>query len=762
MKSGPSGILVLILIFSTLKLSSQKVGVVLSGGGASALAHVGVLKALEENNIPIDYITGTSMGAMIGAMYACGFTPDEIEQFITSESFHKQAMGNVEDKHIYVFKKREENASWITIKLALDSTLETTLPTNLVDPIPIDFTLMEYTSTASAAANYNFDSLMVPFRCIASDIESKKSVLFKSGDLGESVRASMSYPFYLKPIMVDGKLLFDGGIYNNFPSNVMYDEFFPDIIIGSNVSNNEAPPTEDNLISQLKTMLLSKTNFDALCQNGVIIEPNIKNIGTFNFDMIKESIDSGYVATLRKLADIRKYVHREVTKAEINAKRNTFLKKKVPLVFDKITVKGLNKWQSKYVSLHLLRNRKTITVNKLKPNYYKLAADEKIKQLYPKAVYNKTNGMYELNLHVKKEKDIHAQVGGNFSNRPINMGFLAVQYNYLGRIGVSLTGNIYAGKLYGSAQGKARLDFPFVVPFYIEPSITYNRWDFFKSSTSFFETSRPPYLVQYESFGDVTLGLPAGNRAKLLATWGYAYNTDEYYLTDLFTETDTADKTDFELYTLGATYELNTLNRKQYANRGTFFRTQLRYVEGTEYYVPGTTAIVKDSITRLHQWLVYKLSFEHYFNTKTFYIPGITVEGVYSGQSLFSNYISSVLAAPVYQPTPETKTLFLERFRAHKYLAVGFKNIFVFKKIFEIRLEGYFYQPFQQIIENDSLQPDYAAPFTRQYYIASASFMIHTPIGPINLSGNYYHNEKDPFTLLFHFGYIIFNRKTMD
>src|ERR1019366_4369130 len=107
-------------------------------------------------------------------------------------------------------------------KLSLDSSFTANLPTNIISSVPIDFALMEMTAKAAAAAHYNFDSLMVPFRCLASDVESKKSVVFRKGDLGQAIRASMSYPFYLHPITVDGKILFDGGLYNNFPTDVMY------------------------------------------------------------------------------------------------------------------------------------------------------------------------------------------------------------------------------------------------------------------------------------------------------------------------------------------------------------------------------------------------------------------------------------------------------------------------------------------------------------------------------------------------------------
>ncbi|MFO0436532.1 MAG: patatin-like phospholipase family protein, partial [Sphingobacteriaceae bacterium] len=231
---------------------SQKVGLVLSGGGSSGMAHIGVLKALEENNIPIDYITGTSIGSLIGAYYAIGYSPEQIEKMVKTSFFQNASKGDLNYQYGYYFKKRNTYGSWLTFRIDPNDEVLKNLPTNVINSIPIDYFLMETFAAASARAKYNFDSLLVPYRCVASDIQSKQSIVFKSGDLSTSLRASMSYPFYLRPIKVDGKLLFDGGLYNNFPSDVMYKDFNPDFIIGSNVADKNASPEDDDLYLQLR------------------------------------------------------------------------------------------------------------------------------------------------------------------------------------------------------------------------------------------------------------------------------------------------------------------------------------------------------------------------------------------------------------------------------------------------------------------------------------------------------------------------------
>src|SRR5262245_43272809 len=120
-------------------LSAQRVGLVLSGGGAVGLTHIGVLKALEENDIPIDYITGSSMGALIGAMYAAGLSPWEMDSLFQTDEYQLMARGGVEDEYIYHFKQDAPDASFLAFRFALDTTIQASLPTNLRSPVLTDW-----------------------------------------------------------------------------------------------------------------------------------------------------------------------------------------------------------------------------------------------------------------------------------------------------------------------------------------------------------------------------------------------------------------------------------------------------------------------------------------------------------------------------------------------------------------------------------------------------------------------------------------------
>jgi NTE family protein len=753
------------IVFSLTLVGQQKVGLVLSGGAANGIAHIGVLKALEEHEIPIDYITGTSIGALIGSLYASGYSPEAIETMFTSERFINMSKGQIEKKYQYFFKRKPENASWISIKISKDTIIQTSIPTSVISPVAIDFELMNLLSSSAAAANYNFDNLFVPFRCVASDVENKETVIFKDGHLNQAVRASLSYPFYLKPIKINNKILFDGGLYNNFPSDIMYDHFFPDVIIGSNVSYNYGPPKENDVISFIKNMMVAKTDYNVICEKGVLIEPKT-NVNTFEFKNIEGLIQIGYLATLEKIDEIKKHTNQRISKEEITKKRQEYLSKKPKLVFSQVDINGLNTRQTKYILNSLRPNKKSnMSIDDIKPRYFKVISDEQINYIYPTAEYDSTNKNYKLKLQVKKEKDIKFEFGGNFSSRPINMAYIGLRYNYLGKTAISIGGNSYFGKLYGSSQLNIRWDLPVALPFYLQLEYTMNRWDFFKSAATFFEDVKPSFLIQNEKFLEGTIGMPIGSNARIIGGISTFSLKDNYYQTQFFTNRDTTDITYFDGNSIFIKFEYGTLNKKQFSSKGSKFNVNLRLIEGEEFEIPGSTSLNKRTFRKYHQWYHLRATYQNYYKEKGNLRLGIYAEGCLSNQPLFHNYTASNLRAPAFQPIPDSKTLFLESFRAFNYVAFGHQIIYNIKNNFEIRLAGFVLQPYKEILNQNELGKE----FDKRYTILSGTTVYHTPIGPVSFGVNYYYNEpnvspdkKAPITYTFNIGYILFNNHALD
>ena len=740
-------------------LNAQKIGVVLSGGGAGGLAHIGVLKALEDNNISIDYITGTSVGALVGGLYSAGYSPDEIKKLVTSEKFQRYTKGELEEKHKYHFKKNSETASWFTYNFGFDSVLIANIPTNIINSIPIDFYMMELFSPASLVAKNNFDSLFIPFRCVASDIENKKTIVFDKGNLHTSIRASMTYPFYLKPISIDGKLLFDGGLYNNFPVDVMTNDFKPDIIIGSVVTGNNPVPNDENLYIQLRNMLMTKTDFGNDIESGIIIKP-WSNVPIFSFSDAERLIDSGYVATIKEISKLKINLFR--TKEETERKRKQFQNSLKPLLFDSIKITGVNEKQKVYLKKSIFSKYTSMSIDKLGKRYLLLTEDDKIRSLFPIADFNPKTGKQILNIVAKKEKNFKLELGGNFSNRPISAAFIGLQYNILGKKAITFYTNAYLGKLNTSVLGKIKIDFPGKTPFYLEALGLYSKWDYFRSSTLFYNVLKPAFLIQEDAFTELSSGIPFGNRAKISLGGGVANMGNIYYQTYSFNEKDTADRSDFTFNYARAEYELNTLNRKQYASEGLYINARAKYFNGFEYYRPGTTSFDTIKSIIFHDWIQFNFKVDYYLKTSRFFKIGVLGEAVYSDQDFFKNYTSTILSSPAFMPTPESKTLFLEKFRAHKFIAGGAKLIFNPLKNLDVRIEGYVFQPFQSIVKNNLNKAEYSINFLYRYITGMAALVYHTPIGPVSTSINYYLGEKNPVSFLFHFGYTIFNKKAID
>ncbi len=758
-------ILVLLIAFSSFNGIAQRIGVVMSGGGASGLAHIGVLKALEENHIPIHCISGTSIGSIIGGLYSSGYSPLEIEKMVKDEAFARLTKGEMAAKFGYYIHKRDDYASWLMIKLSLNNNFLSNLPTNLINSVPIDFYLMETFAGANSASNYNFDSLFVPFRCVASNIVKKESVVFRNGDMPSAIRASMSYPFYIRPITIDSALLFDGGLYNNFPSNIMYEEMYPDFIIGSSVSENSEIPNDDNLFLQLRNMLMSQSNYKPICDNSIIIQP-WSDVGIFNFETAQRLIDSGYVATLRQMPQIKRHITSYEDSIKLSEKRKVFREKSnnTKIIYNKVNVIGVNKNMERFVNKSITKNKSEFTMKQLKRQYFRMMSDEKIKSSYPTSKIDTTTGKYTLTLQTKKEKQFFLDIGGNISNRPISNFFLGLQYNHIGKIGFTAYANGYLGKLNSSSLTKLRFEFPTKLPFYVEPSFTISRWDYYKSSALFYDFEKPAYLIQEDLFGELNIGAPVGNTGKIVLTGGMSEWKNRYYQVDQFTKLDTSDLSVFDFQYGQISYQINTLNRKQYATEGARLLVRAKYVSGLESYFPGSTAVdsVKSVRNPGHDWFNLKLTIDKYIKPIKYFKIGIFAEGVYSSQDFFRNYNASILSAPVFSPIPESQTFFVADYRAHQYLSGGLKAIATPYKNLDIRFEAYFFQPVLSILKTVNGKAAYSTPFLYHHFLGMGALVYHTPIGPLSIGVNYYDKNENSFSFFFHFGYTIYNKKSID
>jgi len=766
---NPKTILVFLWIFFSVPnlFAQTKVGLVLSGGGAKGLAHIGVLKALEENNIPIDYIVGTSMGAIVGGMYAGGYSPEEIERIAVTEEFQRWVSGVLEKKYDTYYYKRDEDASLVNIDLSLDTNANSRINTYLVNDAPLNFALNQLLAQASERSKYNFDSLFIPFRCVAADIYSQNQVILKSGSLADALKASSTVPMVYTPIKIENKYLFDGGIYNNFPGDVLSNVFNPDVIIGVNVSSivsEEYPYNNDERIinNPLKYLLVTKTKPEAVGENGFFVQPNLKKYSAFDFSKAKEMSDSGYASVQVQMGKIKSQIDSRSDSMTIAQKRARFKNGFKPLIFGDIEINGLLKHQEDYIRSEFPSKKTTMTLAVVKKTYFRLINQGSFQSIYPKIRYDSTKQKFIFGMDVQFNKRLSLDVGALISSRNVNYLYLGFNFKYIRWAAFNIYANAYLGRFYQSFQFKAKIDFPYDFNFNFEPEVVINSWNYYRNYDFYFGAEPPKYVTQIDRKYGLNVGFPFGfKKGKATIFGGYIFNQDLYANYDQNIGTaDTPDQTIFDGLKLKASFAINTLNRKQYATQGNYLGLSGNYIAGNENYLPGTTAKNPSGLF-FRQWFKLKLSHEKYQGNK-FVSFGYLVEAVYSNQPLFSNYRSTLLSASAFTPLQDGKTFFLENFRSISYAAGGVKLIITPVRNLDLRIESYVFNPLNLIVQD----PDQKATYTENYFnyrlLVGASVIYHTGFGPLALAANYYPNNFQELGVFLHFGYLLFNQKSLE
>jgi len=755
----------LLIVFTFLPLlhsNAQSVGLVLSGGGAKGMAHIGVIRILEENNIPIDYIAGTSIGAIVGALYAAGYTPDEMETLFKSDDFYFWSTGRIQKEYRYYFMRQEEDPSWIDLNLEKrDEKLKILPPTSFIPAEQMDFAFMELLASTNAACSYNFDSLMVPFFCVATDVNKSAPKILRNGDLGSAVRASMTVPLYFKPVIIDGALMFDGGIVNNFPHDIMKKTFNPDIIIGHQVADDTKQADADDLLQQISNLVMRPTNFNISPEEGILLKSSFEDVSLLDFQKIDNIVETGEKTTLQSLDSIKLLIKRRVSTEFVNEKRKQFNNKKPELYFQNIQVEGIeDPEQRKYIINSIKHRYNVVTLSSLKKEYFKLIADEHIKSIIPIARLNKETGYFDLHLKVEPSKKGEVRVGGNISTKPINQGFTSFNYRFYKRRAYSLTSNIYFGRFYSSFKLGGRIDFPTNLPFYLASYFSFNRWDFFTSSSElFFEDVRPPYIIQNENNQRFEAGMPIGLHGKLFGGFSFSNALDEYYQTDIFNKSDEPDQTTFNAFSTQLGIENNSLNYKQFATEGSYRYLTAKYINGKETNIPGTTSSNELKTKANHSYFLVTAHSTRYLKLAQKFTLGIQTEALFSNKGNFKNYRSTLLAAPGYSPTPHSKSMFIENFHANNYLAGGLNAIFLLNPTLNIRLEGYGFVPVNEI-QKESFPYEVSSQIIENYYLQGAASLVYqTGVGPVSISVNYYEKENTKFYFTLNFGYVLFNKR---
>lgn len=748
-------------------VQAQKVGLVLSGGGAKGMTHIGIIRALEENNIPIDYITGTSMGAIIGSLYAMGYSPDDMEALLRSEDFKRWYSGQVEPEYGYYFKQNRPTPEFFNIRFSFKDSLHIKpqiLPTSMVNPIQMNLVFVELFARATAACSGDFNRLFVPFRCIASDVYNKKPLIMRRGDLGDAVRASMSFPFVFKPIEIDSVLAYDGGIYNNFPTDIMREDFKPEVIIGSVVAANPGKPKENDLMSQLENMIMQKTDYTLPDSLGIIMTFKYDDVSLLDFDRLQELHDIGYNRTISLMDSIKGRIHRRVSAENVRLRRLVYRSNLPQFRFRDIYIEGANPQQQAYIKKEFHdEDHEVFTYEDLKRGYFRLLSDNMISEIIPHAVYDSENDLYSLHLKVKMEDNFSVRMGGSVSTTSSNQIYLGLGYQDLNYYSKEITLDGQIGKVYNNAQLMAKIDLPTRIPTSYRLIASLSTFDYYKKDKLFSKNDKPSFNSKDERFVKLMVVLPflANKRAEI--SIGYGKLQDNYFQSSVINfDKDRSDRSTYNLLGGAIGFYGSTLNARQYATKGYFEKLVVQVFSGKEKFIPGNPTETSVTTKERQSWLQISYMKYAYHTMSPKFTLGWMAEMLYSSKNFSENYTATMLQAADFSPTPHSKLMYNEAFRANQFLAAGIKPIFVFNDMFQFRSEFYGFVPIFPIKKNALNKAYYGKAFSRFEYIGEISVICQLPFGAISAYVNHYSSPKKEWNVGLTLGWQLFNYRFIE
>ena len=751
-----------------------KIGLVLAGGGAKGFYHIGVIKALEENDIPIDYIAGTSMGAIVGALYAAGYTPDEMEQLVRSGEVEKWAMGKLDKSYKYYYFDQPNTPSRLSIymhserdTLTNKHTFKLALPNSFIDPTQIDMALVELFAGAGVACGGDFNRLMIPFMCIATDMNAHQAVRMRSGDLPFAVRASMAYPMAYRPVTdSEGRVLVDGGCYDNFPWQPMREELDPDFIIGSVcLESKQIALPNSSVETQVMALVTVPTDYHIPEQVGETIFRNV-DFSVFDFKAGKEIIDQGYKDALASMPKLKARIASRRSQEQLVQMREEFRRSVPEFKVGEIRADNLRKRQREYarmlVGMDKMRDttkRENLTIKELKDKYFTLMATGSFTSSgFPKVEYDSLHNDFTVGINLSSRPEFRFLLGGNVSSTAFNQAFLGFSFTRLSRTSQRLYGDLFLGPVSSVAKVGGRTIFLRRTPMYFDYSVEASwlstlRGTYGKLTPSYSAIeARTVEVYAHAGFG---AALTKKSNMELSTYAGYNF----YGYEAPYDEPDSPHTHDRFRFVAGELkFERSTLDKLTFATKGSRLTLSAIGVHGRDRYENEELNARGEYASELRSWVGAKFLWEHYPSnwTKSWFSMGYNIEAVYTNHPDFASNFSTTLSSPRYTPIAHSKMIYMPEFFANHYVALGAMPTFKLAPNLYLRASAYAMLR-EPITTGERLHvPDH------MHYIGDLSLIYHTRVGPISISATKYNfTTRNNAYLTFNFGHPIFGNRGM-
>ncbi len=719
----------------------QSVGLVLSGGGAKGIAHIGLIQALEDNDIPIDYITGTSMGAIVGGLYACGYTPAEMMELINSDYFGYLSSGKADPAFTYYFSKGSPSPQMFAMSVGgRDSTARSKIfnPQSLISPMPMSFGFMQIFSAYGAQCDGNFDRLFVPFRCVASDVAQKRKKVMGSGDLGESIRASMSFPLIFQATEIDGQVLYDGGIYDNFPVGVMQTEFAPSVIIGSDVSAPSDGPA-NSYFQQLDLLVSRAQSYEVPPEAGIKVRIDVSNFGLLDWDRADAIYLAGYRRGIEMMDSIKTRIPTRADSTARRLRRAVFKSGTPALRFDSVNVEGATKRQNEYIKylFHPAKGTDTIGIDRARLAFYRALSSGKMSYLRPRAhVNNDSAGLFTLDLKALVKSNFSVGAGAYITSSNNSYLYLRGGYSSLSFSSVSTDIEAWIGQSYMAGALTGRLDIASALPSALVLNAVASRRKYYEDEELFFRDNEPAFVTAHEYFAKLAWAMAAGRRGCVdIGLGGGKLRNTFYSPGHEGGYREGRHHVDFALGQAYAAYRSSTLDNINYPLSGSSLNASFAAVLGKA--TCGQAGADGRGTDKHMAWLQLDAHWRNYISLGRHWVLGTEARALLSNRPLPGSYEASVSSAPAYSPTPASTNTFNPAFRANSFLAATVVPVYKFNSSLSARFSASVFAPLRGIREGDGGTARFGRCFDSTEFFGELNLVYALPFGNIAGYCNY-------------------------
>ena len=344
----------------------------------------------------------------------------------------------------------------------------------------------------------------------------------------------MTFPIVFQPIRVDGRLLYDGGIFDNFPVDVMSADFAPDIILGVDVSTPASGP-QTSLMDQIDKLVMHRQDYSMDPARGIKVKVDLHNFGLLDWEKARQIYRIGYDTTMSMMDSIKGRIHTRVPSVARQTRRTAFKAATPELRFDSISVNGGTPRQNAYIE-YVFRGRShegttsdTISVDRAREAFYRAISPGRLRDLSPHAVYNDSTGLFAMDLRAAVRNNINIGIGGYLTSSTNNYIFAEIDYKTMSYSGVNAGLDAWLGQSYLAAQAKASLVLKSAVPSSLGLDAVVSRSKYYESEHLFYQTDAPTFNIHSEYMARLHWDFAATRRGRLSLGVGYGYLRSSFY-----------------------------------------------------------------------------------------------------------------------------------------------------------------------------------------------------------------------------------------